>query len=57
MERSLINPNRCKSFGIHICYDPKDPNKEMGLFTDNISIHLSMDGSTATMMTHTVGRN
>jgi hypothetical protein len=43
---SLINPNQCRSFGIDLCDDPYDPNRQFG-FTDaitGISIPFEMRG-------------
>ena len=31
MEKSLINPNQCRKFGIQIYDDPTDPNRKLGI--------------------------
>ena len=31
MEKSLINPNQCRNFGIKILNDPTDPHRNMGI--------------------------
>ena len=42
MERFLINNNQCSSFFIQIYDDTNYPNREIALFTKNISIPISM---------------
>ena len=37
----LINTNQCISFYMQTCYDPTDPNREMGFITDNVNITSS----------------
>ena len=51
--RSLINPNQCRSYGISFCDDPSDPNRELGIYSDehNIQIDMCMNGSFAAMLT------
>ena len=31
MEKNLINPYQCRSFGITLCDDPTDPNRKLGI--------------------------
>ena len=51
MNRSLINPNQCRAFGISVCDDPTDPHRSLGFHTDTITIPFSMDGSIASTKT------
>ena len=30
--KSLINPNQCRAYGVSYCDDPTDPNRELGLY-------------------------
>ena len=47
MERSLINPNQCRAFGIKICDDPTDEHRSLGIEADaNSFIPMRMTGST-----------
>ena len=47
MDRTLINPNQCRHFGIQICDDPMDPHRELGItMDDEYFIPMSMDGTT-----------
>ena len=47
MERSLINPNQCRAFGIRICDDPTDPHRKLGIeLNDNYFVPMQMDGTT-----------
>ena len=57
MDRSLINPNQCRSFGVGVCDDPTDPYRELGFFHDDEFFPLEMHGSTAAMMTRCPTRN
>ena len=51
MDKSLINPNQCRSFGVGVCDDPTDPHRELGLFHDDEYFPLSMAGTIAAMST------
>ena len=51
MDKSLINPNQCRSFGIGVCDDPTDPYRQLGFFHDDEFFPLFMQGSTAMMLT------
>ena len=51
MDRSLINPNQCCSFGIYFCDDPTDPHMPLGFQTNTLNIPLFMEGIIATMST------
>ena len=47
MDKSLINPNQCRAYGIGVCDDPTDPHRELGIYVDDDDIiPLSMSGST-----------
>lgn len=53
MNKSLVNPNQCRAYGISVCDDPFDPYSELG-FYDNASetnIPMEMHGSFCTMLT------
>ena len=52
LDRSLINPNQCRAFGISLCDDPTDPHRALGFHTDEVLIELKMNGTIATMLTH-----
>ena len=45
MEKSLINPYQCRAYGLQLCDDPTDPNREMGIYANSF-IPLTMVGST-----------
>ena len=47
MDRSLINPNQCRHYGIPICDDPTDPHRNLGIqLNDNLFLLLRMKGTT-----------
>ena len=47
MDRSLINPNQCRHYGIPICDDPTDPHRNLGIqLNDNLFLPLQMKGTT-----------
>ena len=52
MDRSLINPNQCRSYGILLCNDPKDPQRTLGFQTNTLNIPLFAEVKIATMSTH-----
>lgn len=31
MEKSLINPNQCRHYGVYLCDDPTDPNRPLAI--------------------------
>jgi hypothetical protein len=46
MDRSLINPNQCRTFGINICDDPTDQHRNLGITLDgDYFVPMSMDGT------------
>ena len=51
MDRSLINPDQCRSYGIFICDDPTDPHRTLGFETNTLNIPLFMEGTIVTMST------
>ena len=51
MEKSLINPNQCRDFGVQVCDDPTDPNRKLGYYPEIEFMPMTMVGSTATIMT------
>ena len=53
MYQYMINPNQFRSFGVKICDDTTDPNREVGFYTEDMFIPLEMDGSVATLTTIT----
>ena len=45
---SLINPNQCRSYGISLCDDPTDPNRDIGMeLPDNLFLPFKMRGTTS----------
>ena len=53
MEKSLINPNQCRKFGIQICDDPTDPYGKLGIeASEDLFIPMTMEGSTCGLVTH-----
>ena len=52
LDRSLINPNQCRAFGISLCDDPTDPHRSLGFHTEKVLVELYMNGTIATMLTH-----
>ena len=47
MDRSLINPNQLRSFGVPVCDDPTDQYRELGIeLEDGYFIPMKMNGST-----------
>ena len=44
MQRSLINPNQCRAFGIKICDDPTDPHRDLGIELDDNNFIPMADG-------------
>ena len=51
MDRSLINPKQCRSFGISLCDDPTDPHRTLGFQTNTLNIPLFMEGAITKMST------
>ena len=51
MDRSLINPNQCRSFGVSVCDDPTDPHRSLGFYTDQVTVELYMEGTIALTQT------
>lgn len=51
MDKSLINPNQCRSFGVGVCDDPTDPYRQLGFYHDDEYFPIRMDGSTALLYT------
>ena len=47
MNKSLINPNQCRAYGIPTCDDPTDPYRSLGFQLEDIEIPFFMSGSTA----------
>ena len=47
LNQSLINPNQCRSYGISVCDDPTDPNRDIGMeCPDNYFLPFKMRGTT-----------
>ena len=53
MDKSLINPNQCRAFGISLCDDPTDPHRDLGIYdsSSDIFIPLHMSGSFSSLLT------
>ena len=56
MDKSLINPNQCRAYGIPVCDDPTDPYRSLGFQILDDDIPLVMEGTTALMYTRTPTR-
>ena len=52
-DKSLINPNQCRSFGVSFCDDPTDPHRALGIYNpvSNTNIPMVMRESFAYLMT------
>ena len=55
MERTLINPNQCRAYGVSICDDPVDPHRPLGIMCtgengEDLFIQMFMNGSTCTFL-------
>jgi len=47
LNHSLINPNQCRSYGISLCDDPTDPNRDIGMeLPDNYFLPFKMRETT-----------
>jgi len=47
LNHSLINPNQCRSYGISVCDDPTDPNRDIGMeLPANYFLPFRMRGTT-----------
>ena len=53
MQKSLINPNQCRSFGISVCDDPTDPYRSLGFQADDVFIPMEMKGTTTVFTSRT----
>ena len=51
MDRSLINSNKCRYFGISFCNNPTDPHRTLGFQTNTLNTPLFMEGTIAKMST------
>ena len=53
MEKSLINPNQCRAYGVSLCDDPTDPHRDLGFYSepDDLFIPMSMNGSFCSLLT------
>ena len=51
--KSLLNPNQCRSFGISLCDDPTDAHRELGIYvpSSDLMIPMIMNGSICSIMT------
>ena len=45
MEKSLINPNQCRHFGVSLCDDPMDPHRPLAIRKERYSIPMTMFNS------------
>ena len=45
MDKSLINPNQCRSFGVQCVDDPTDPTRRLGFYSDDTYLPLRMEGT------------
>ena len=52
MNKTLINPNQIRSFGLLLCDDPTDPYRNLGIqLDDNTFLPMTMNGTTCGLMT------
>ena len=52
MDRSLINPNQSRHYGIGICDDPTDRHRSLGIeVSDDMFVPMSMSGTTCGLST------
>ena len=51
--KSLLNPNQCRSFGISLCDDPTDTHRDLGIYdpSSDLMIPMTMKGSICSLMT------
>ena len=53
MEKSLINPNQCRKFGIQICNDPTNPHRKLGIEApEDLFIPMPTEVSNCGLVTH-----
>lgn len=45
MEKSLVNPNQCRLYGISLCDDPTDPHCPLAIRKERFSIPMQMFNS------------
>ena len=52
-DRSLINPNQCRAFGISLCDNPSDPYRQLGMYDpeSDLNIPMHMSGSFCSLPT------
>lgn len=47
MDRTLLNPNQCRSYGVDVCDNPTDPHRPLGIqVSDDCFVPMKMFGST-----------
>ena len=53
MEKSLINPNLCRKFGIKICDEPTNTHRNLGIeASEYLFIPMATEGSNCGIVTH-----
>ena len=52
-DKSLINPNQCRAFGVSLCDDPSDPHRDLGIYDSDSGLFfpMTMQGSFCTLLT------
>mmetsp|Transcript_15996 Transcript_15996/g.23840 ORF Transcript_15996/g.23840 Transcript_15996/m.23840 type:complete len:787 (+) Transcript_15996:5053-7413(+) len=45
MDKGLINPNQCRSFGVQCVDDPTDPTRKLGFYAEDVFLPLRMQGT------------
>ena len=52
-DKSLINPNQCRAFGVSLCDDPSDPHRDLGIYDRDSGLFfpMTMQGSFCTLLT------
>ncbi len=53
MQHSLINPNQVRAYGVSLCDDPMDPNRQLGMMVQDTFIPFTMAGTTCSFATRT----
>lgn len=52
LDKTLLNPNQLRSYGLSVCDDPVDPYRELGIqLDDDTFLPMSMDGTICGLMT------
>jgi len=50
LDISLINPNQIRALGILLCDDPTDPNRDIGMYVQQLNLPFTMKGMTCSFI-------